>query len=138
MWAEIYSPLGSTGTTITASYTNQAGASSHTTIAATIGNTGYNEQFRIINMPLAAGDFGIQAVANATLAANTGTAGNWGITVAHPIARIVNGSDCEIKNLLTSLPGPVEVKTDACLAIAFLSNSTSVPYLFGSLHLLEK
>jgi len=138
MWAEIYGPLGSTGTTISASYTNQAGASGQTTIAATIGSTGFNEQFRIINLPLAAGDFGIQAVASATLAASTLTAGNFGITVAHPISAISLPANAAPRDLLSTLPGPTEVKSDACLAIAYLSHSTSLPYLFGSLHFLEK
>lgn len=84
LFMEVYTALGATPQTITASYTNQAGTSGHTTTAASIpasAPAGF-----ILPMPLAAGDTGIQTVASVTLAGSTGTAGNFGITIARRIA----------------------------------------------------
>lgn len=86
--AEIYSAVGSTGTTITASYTNQAGSSGQATPTATFGGTGFNLASRIVILPLASGDTGVQAAASATIAASTLTAGNFGITLFYPLVHI--------------------------------------------------
>ncbi|HEV2235046.1 MAG TPA: hypothetical protein VGR57_00160, partial [Ktedonobacterales bacterium] len=84
LFMEVYTALGATSTTITGSYTNQAGTAGHTTTAATIPSNapaGF-----LLPMPLAAGDTGIQTVASVTLAASTLTAGNFGVTIARRIA----------------------------------------------------
>lgn len=83
--AEIYTTIGTTGTTITVSYTNQAGTSGRTTVATAFGATNYREGNRILPLPLQAGDTGVRAVASATVLATTGTAGNFGITLFKPL-----------------------------------------------------
>ena len=77
IWIEVYTQIGATSTTITASYTDQDGNSGSTTTATAIGNTGLREAQRIIPLPLASGDSGVRAVASVTLAATTGTAGGF-------------------------------------------------------------
>ena len=66
-------------------------------------------------MNLAAGDTGVRAVADVTLAATTGTAGEFGIVIARPIVAIemtqLGGGGGQ--SFLHSLP---EIKTGACLA----------------------
>lgn len=138
IWVEVYTAIGGTATTVTASYTDQDGNSA-TTTATSIGGTGLNEAQRIIPLPLASGDTGVRAVASVTLAATTGTAGNFGVTIARPLAvvplsMVGVGS---VRDLISGLPSIIEVKTDACLALAWLANGTTAPQLFGSLHMVE-
>jgi hypothetical protein len=84
---EIYTTLGNTATTWSASYTNQAGTAGRTSIASVLGGTGAQEQllnkFQI--MPLQAGDFGVKSVENVTVLASTTVAGNFGITLFRPL-----------------------------------------------------
>lgn len=83
---EIYSSVGTTGTTITASYTNQAGTSGRTTREAVFGGTGYTNAGRVLILSLQDGDTGVQSVESVTIAASTGTAGNFGVTLFKPLA----------------------------------------------------
>ena len=71
--AEIYTQIGTTATTITASYTNQS-AGGATTQATAFGGTGLREVQRMIPLPLAQGDSGVQACASMTVLASTLTA----------------------------------------------------------------
>lgn len=82
---EIYTQIGTTGTTVTASYTNQAGTAGRTTTAVAFGATGFREVWRTIILPLQAGDTGVRAVASVTVLATTGTAGNFGVTLFKPL-----------------------------------------------------
>lgn len=145
LFVEIYGALGATATTITASYTNQAGTSGRTTVAVTIGGAGYSEVGRMIALPLQAGDTGVQAVASATLAATTGASGlttgngGFGITIAHVF--LWNGMAQPgagfPRDMITGLPQFPEIKTDAALAFAWLAGGTGVPQVFGMLHSVE-
>jgi hypothetical protein len=139
IWVEIYTQIGASSTTITASYTDQDGNPSQTTTATGIGNTGLREAQRIIPLPLASGDTGVRAVASVTLAATTGTAGDFGVTIARPLAIIPVGflGVGSIRDNISGIPTGVEIDTDACLALAWLPNSTTAPQVFGSIHMIE-
>ncbi|RTK96145.1 MAG: hypothetical protein EKK64_04910 [Neisseriaceae bacterium] len=76
---EILATLGSTVTTATVSYTNQNGTSGKTSKPFVIGGTNYFELNRILFIPLDDGDTGVRSVESVTLAADTTTAGNFGI-----------------------------------------------------------
>lgn len=86
---EVYTQIGATGTTITASYTNQAGTSGQTSVAVTWGGTGFREASRLVPLSLASGDTGVRAVASVTAAGTTGTAGNFGVTLYYPLFSVV-------------------------------------------------
>lgn len=137
--AEIYTQVGTTATTITVTYLDQNGSSS-TSVATAFGATGLREAQRIIPIPLAAGDTGVTEVVSVTLAATTGTAGSFGITIARPLLTLPLGLvGCgAVRDLITGLPGILEVKTDACIAMHWFANSTGAPQVFGSLHFIEK
>jgi hypothetical protein len=77
----IYSAIGGTATTVTVSYTNQAGVLGRTTAIQAIGGSGNSTAGRLIFLPLQAGDTGVRSVESVTLAATTGTAGNIGVTL---------------------------------------------------------
>lgn len=82
----IYTAVGTTATTLTISYTNQAGTAGRTSQAIVFGATNNLAVAQILPIPLADGDTGVQSVQSATVLATTGTAGNFGITLYRPIA----------------------------------------------------
>ncbi len=139
IWIEIYTLIGTTATTISASYTNQDGDSKTTELAA-IGGTGLREAQRLIPLTLASGDTGVRSVGSVTLTATTGTAGDFGVNIIRPLISIpiVNIGVSTVKDLISGLPTLPEIMSDACLAWAWLPNTTSPPTLFSSLHMVEK
>jgi len=127
IYVEIYSDIGTTERTITASYTNQAGTASRTTQATIIGGN-YNraKQHSFFELPLQDGDTGVQAVASVTISASTGTAGNFGITVGRPLAQFSNswrwGDQIDFTIGLRGIP---EIEAGACLATVLHGAVTS-------------
>jgi hypothetical protein len=81
----IYTAVGTTATTISARYTNQAGTANRTSTVTTFGGIGVREAARLILIPLAAGDTGVRSVEGVTLTATTGTAGNFGVCLFKPL-----------------------------------------------------
>jgi len=129
----IYTAIGATATTATASYTNEAGTSGRTTQAFTIGSSGWFQQWRLLILPLAAGDSGVREVASVTLAASTGTAGNIGVTLFKPLIAVRSTPpdfsvtyDFLSGNGIGGLP---EILDDACLFWCCIPYTTSVSHL---------
>jgi len=139
IWAEIYTQIGANSTTISCIYKNQSGNTS-TSQLATFGNTGFREQDRWIQIPLASGDTGVQQVTSVTVTATTGTAGSFGITVAHPLTYVYLplAGVGSVRDLISGAPGIVEVVPGACIAYSWLANTTTIPQLFGLLNMVEK
>jgi hypothetical protein len=81
----IYTTVGTTATTISVRYTNQAGTANRTSTVTSFGGTGFREAARLIQIPLAAGDTGARSVEGVTLTATTGTAGNFGVCLFKPL-----------------------------------------------------
>lgn len=138
-WIEVYTIIGTTGTTVTMEYTNQAGTSSRVSTATTIGGTGFREVTRAIMLPLQAGDTGIQAVANVDLLASTGTAGNLGVTVGKPLAYYAIGAAGAPgwRDFVTGLPGIPAIEAGACLSLLWSPSTTTVPEVFGGYSIVE-
>lgn len=116
----IYSQLGASGTTVTASYTNTASTAGQATQAVAIGATAFREVNRLILLPLASGDTGVKSVESVTLAASTGTAGNIGVVLFKPLAAFCTfpGIDeLRAEPVLTGtmFGGLPEIVDDACL-----------------------
>jgi hypothetical protein len=135
---EVYTAIGGTATTITAAYTDQDNNSA-TSTATGIGGTGLSEAQRAIVLPLATGGTGVRAVASVTLAASTGTAGNFGVNIIRPLLVIpvpISGAGVS-RNLIAENPGPIEIQTGACLSFMFLANGTTAPQVFGTLSMIE-
>lgn len=82
---EIYTTIGTTATTATVSYTNQAGTPGQISKEVRIGATATREAGTFIIVPLANGDTGVQSVESVTLVATTGTAGAFGVTLFKPL-----------------------------------------------------
>ena len=95
---EVYALIGTTSTTVTVSYTNQAGTAGRTSIDIGFGaNTPGRGAGTLFPISLMDGDTGVRSVESVTLAATTGTAGNFGVVLAKPIAML-------------KAPGPYENK----------------------------
>lgn len=123
LWIEIYTLIGVTGTTFTCVYKDGSLASKTSTTMA-IGNTDLREAQRIIPVPFAAGGNTVVGCTSVTLLASTTTAGNFGVTIAHPLAYIPVSAINGCGSVMSFLNHPiVEVKTGACLALAFIPTS---------------
>lgn len=136
---EIYTQIGASVTTITATYTNQAGTGSQVTIAQVFGGTGAREAQRFIILPLAAGDTGVRSVESVTVLATTGTAGDFGVTIFRPLYNMQSSIVAvgTIRSFLAAdLPMP-EVVTDAALFGILLANGSTAPQIYGHIGCIE-
>lgn len=137
-WAEIYTIIGTTATTISMTYRDQSNTAS-TSPTVAFGGTGFREVSRVIFLPLASGDTAIEAVESVTVTASTGTAGNFGVTIGHPLAYIGIGASGQAgwRDYSTGMPGIPEIQTDACLAFLWIPNTTTAPEVFGCISSVE-
>lgn len=139
IFLEINTLIGSTGTTVKTSYTNQAGTAGQVNPLTAFGATGLREAQRWLPLPLAAGDTGVRNVASVTVTATTGTAGAFSVVLAHPLMIIPSGMGAGmVRDLIGALPSMVEIQTDACLAMALLCQGTVTPQILGSIHMAER
>lgn len=82
----IYTAIGTTATTVSATYTNQGGTGSRVTPLVQIGGSNFNAANRMILLPLQDGDSGVKSVESVTLTASTvSAAGNFGVTLFKPL-----------------------------------------------------
>ncbi len=128
IWIEITGLIGTTATTITVDYVNQAGVA-RTSPAVAFGGTGLREAQRIIQVPLAQGDTGVREITGSDLLATTGTAGNYTLMIVRRVAILPLPAVgvAVMRDFVSGIPGLVEVRTNACLALAWVANNTVVP-----------
>lgn len=138
IWVEINTQIGTTATTATCAYTNQAGAGA-TTPAFAIGATNRREAQRILRVPLALGDYGVRDVSNIGLLATTGTAGAFSVVLARPLGSFgIPGAGLMARLQPILFPsGPLLIDTDACLSLSWLANGTGAPEVRGGLFFVE-
>lgn len=136
---EIYTIIGTTSTTLTMTYVDQDGNTGQTS-TINIGATGFREVTRMQRIPLAAGDNGVRSVTSVQLTATTGTLGNFGITIAQPLAWIPVGAAGTMgwRDYTTGLPGIPAIDPDACLSLMFIPAAATAPEVFGCLSFVEK
>lgn len=135
----IYTQIGSTATTVTATYTNQAGTGSRVTPLTLFGGTGFREASRFVMLPFQGGDTGVKSVESVTVAATTGTAGAFGVTLYKPIATYVieRPGGQQRFNLLDGMGGFIrDIEANPCLFWIYVPNTTST-VLGGNLHFAE-
>jgi len=139
VWYEVYTIIGTTGTTLTMTYTDQDGNTGQTSTIG-IGGTNFREVTRAQRIPLAAGDSGVRAVASVQLTATTGTVGNFGITIAQPLAWIPVGAAGAggWRDYTTGLPGLPAINPDACLSLAYIATGAVAPELWAAATFVEK
>lgn len=83
IWLEINAAVSATATTVSVGYTNSAGTASRST-GATASLSGYITG-RLIQMPLQAGDVGVQKIDSVTIGGTVATAGTVNVILARPL-----------------------------------------------------
>lgn len=134
IFIELYSASGSTATTLTVKYTNQAGVANRVSGAARIGGTGFSTAYQLIPVPLMDGDTGVRSVESVTLLATTGTAGNFGVTIAREVFQAATGVPIPTQ---AGFKGIATIPDQACLFFAGSFGNSVVPELIASLQLTE-
>lgn len=134
-WVEVYTQIGATGTTITAAYTDDNNASK-TSPAVAIGGTGFREAQRIIKLPWAAGGTGLKSVQSVTVLATTGTAGDFGVTLAFPLLYF-SPALVGYSALHTIFDFACQIQTDACLAWVCNSSVSTIQQFGGEVRFVE-
>jgi len=135
LWIGCSSAIGVTAHNVTASYTNQAGTSGRTTVStAGIASMPAN---RMYQLPLQAGDTGIQALASITLSVSSGTAGNLWALIMVPICSIplplVNvGAVLDFASLGLPL-----IDDESCLAFIHQGTTTSSGIILGQFDVVQ-
>lgn len=136
----VYVLPGTVATTVTASYTNQAGTSGRTTTAIQFGGTGFREVNAFIQLPLQAGDTGVRSVESVTLAGDTGTNGNFGVVLFKPLAMMAlnNFEGAHVIDAVSSgglIGALAQAETNACVSLLYVP---SMPQpITGSILLAE-
>lgn len=138
IWVIVDTIIGTSGATFTCAYNDQSAGASVSPVVV-IGGTGSREVGRIIRVPLAAGDTGVTNITDIDLVTTTGTAGALSVALVHPLLCIpVPGPGIGTNiDLISGVPGPIEIKTDACLALAWYAGSTTAPQITGKLVMVE-
>lgn len=120
IWAETV--VAATGNqTWNVTYTNETGATAHTTGAVGVGSA--PTLGRCWQLPLQSGDAGVQTITN--VAGGTGTAGTANILVLRPLwaGRVRMANDGDVHDMLrTGLP---QVFTDSAIYVMVAADSTS-------------
>ncbi len=136
----IYTQVGTSPTTVTTSYTNQAGTASRTSTAVAFGGTGFRNSSRFVLIPPAAGDTGFRSVESVTVAATTSTAGAFGVTLYKPLAYFVierPGGQVDFSALDGQGSASFNpIMNDACLFWLYCPSVTSLTFT-GSLNFAE-
>jgi hypothetical protein len=139
IFLEIYTQIGASGGTVTASYTNEAGNAGHSTSSTAIGGTGLREAQRLIPLPLQAGDYGVRSVESVTITGSTGTAGDFGVTIVRPLSHFPGPTAAQgvARDYVGAFAPMPEILTDAALMLAYLANSTNVPQAWAQFGMVE-
>jgi hypothetical protein len=135
IWLESYTAIGASASNVTVSYTNSAGTAGRTTVSDTI--TASFPANRMHRLRYQDGDTGIQSIQSLTLSGNTGTAGNFGITLlsrkcALPIPNITIGSVADFATL-----GMPVIQSDAALQFVYTATSTATGNIMGALNVIS-
>ena len=140
--AEVYSAVGATVTTVSCNYLDSTGTSR---ASGTASFGGANCRFAgnpcIIPYNTTTGANGVTQIVDATIAATTGTVGNWGITLMRPLIEIDCGS-VDISGFGSSArwmaTEDVELLTDACLSILAIPTGSTLNFVRGSYGSVER
>lgn len=136
LWAEWYTATGASAANITVSYTNQAGTAGRTSVSTAFGVSTIAN--RMLPLPLQSGDTGVRSVQSVTLSATTGTAGNFGVTLAVPILAHGAGGFCAHPTPLGPLDVTLPIIPDsACLWYVVRATTTSTGVQNGMFTLVQ-
>lgn len=128
-WLEVYTALGATGVNATVNVTYDDGSTGNLAVIALGATPRAGRMYPLVSA--VAGRF-IRGVNNVTLAATTGTAGNFGVTATRPRT----GIDVDVANKGQAFDwaqlGLPEVPNDSCLMFICPCSTTSTGTVRGS------
>jgi hypothetical protein len=120
---EINAAVSATATTVTVTYTNEAGVAGRST-GASVSLSGFTNK-RLLLMPLQAGDKGVQKIESIIVGGTVATTGSVNVVVARRLAefdiRIANAADLQAWDAI----GSPEVFADSALFLAVQPDSTA-------------
>lgn len=133
----IYTAIGTTATTVSVSYTNQAGTAGRVSPLTAIGATGWREVSRCVFIPLQTGDTGVRSVQSVSLTGTTGTAGAFGVVLFKPLYAILIDAAHGVMSsggFFTGVcqGGIPQVVDNACLTYVFIG-ATANPQMNGAI-----
>ncbi len=140
---EIYTVIGTTATTVTASYTNRSSVAGNATPTIAVGGTGLREAGQVLWLPLLPGDDGCLSVESITLAASTTTVGNFGVTLRYPLLTVpANRFRSELferggQDALFGFGHFPGLESGACVELIQHTNSATPGVLVGELRFAE-
>lgn len=141
IFIEFYNTINITPN-ILVTYTNQNGVS-RTTFVNIRSSARGTSHF----IPLVSGDTGVRSVQSVQITSGGGIQGNFGVTIARPLAVSGNGviNTPTYRDLITGLPGIPKILDDACLSILYTpplittaSGTQTQWYLHAGLTFVEK
>lgn len=142
IWLEVYTAgVGSTVRTATCSYTNQAGTAGRTTQVTPFGGTSLVAGTSVMEasrMYLQAGDTGVRSVETLTLSGSTGTAGVFGVTIAHRLGQFPVHDGVAIVDFTYGDSGTPVIEDGACLAMMWRPDSSTTVPIMGVLATAER
>lgn len=121
---EIYTQLGGTPTTATVTYTNSAGTGGRT---SSVAITATARAGRLFPIGLQDGDLGIKSVESVQFAASTGTAGNFGVTLARRISAIPMRQATDVASRVGLDGGYPLITAGSCLWLVAMASSANQP-----------
>ena len=134
IWAEFYTAIGATATTFTVNYTDannsaQTATYAHPANAESVG--------QMVYFVPAAGAVGCKSIQSITLAATTGTAGNFGLVMLRRLAEI----PLTIANVATVADafslGLPELQTNAAVSLMVACTTTNTGQILGAIDFIE-
>lgn len=131
LWGEVYTAMGATGSTFTATYTDQGGTASNSATYVMPANALSVGQ--MFPFDLASGDYGVRSVQQVQLGTSTGTAGDFGLTLLKRLVTIPlpQTNNAVVYDAFSS--GLREIADDACLAFMVQCSTTSTGQINGEL-----
>jgi hypothetical protein len=133
LWAEVYSAMGATGSTLSCRYTDQDGNTNQ--VGTYVQPANALAVGQMVQITLATGDTGVRAVTayHWSGASGTGSAGNFGFTLLKKLLTI----PITIANTAVAMNaldhGLTKIEPSACLAMMVLCSATNTGNIFGSL-----
>ena len=137
LWLEIHTALGTTASSVSASYTNQSGVAGRiATLSGGIPASGGGIQ-RTYRFTLQAGDTGVQSVQTLTLGTSTGAAGAFGIVLRQMIA--VGSSSFAGDGFAQGYAetGMTIVPDNACLELMTVPSTTTTGTILGLVRIAQ-
>jgi hypothetical protein len=138
----IWTTIGTTATTATATYTNSDGTGSRVSPAFQIGGgTQFRDATSFVRIPMQGTDIGVKSVESINLTGTTGAAGNMGIVLYKPLGIMIAGNGEGYTHIDSLHSGRFcgqmnEVLNDACLSLAAFTLSSG-ERIAGALYLGE-